>query len=306
MRILRNLFVSLSHNGTIENFLTRNSVGRKISRRFVAGESLEDLERVATKLIENGFLLTVAYLGEHFKDLETVKRHKEEYLRLAEVLKNINSKKAEISLKPSQLGMELSREVFYENLREICEEANGMGIYINVDMEEYRMVWDTVEVVERLNGEGFMVGTVIQAYLYDAEKILERLGKFKINLRLVKGAYKESAKVAYQRKKDIDKNFGALAEKMLKLESVYPEFGTHDENLIRYIMELAEKLVKDKNSYEFQMLYGVRTKLQREILEMGYRVRVYLPYGEKWYPYFMRRLAEKPSNAILVLRGAFG
>jgi len=305
MPILRNLFIYLSHNKTLERFLTGNSFGRKISRRFVAGESLGELEGVARKLIENGFLLTVAYLGEHFKDLETIKRHKEEYLKLAEVLKNFNSR-AEISLKPSQLGMELGREVFYENLKEICKEANNMGIYINVDAEEYRTVWDTVEVVERLNGEGFKVGTVIQAYLFDADKILERLAKFKINLRLVKGAYKESPKVAYQRKKDIDERFKVLAERMLRIEGVYPEFGTHDHKLIRYIMEFGDKIGKDKTSYEFQMLYGVRQRLQREILDKGYRVRIYLPYGDYWYPYFMRRLAEKPSNAILVLRGAFG
>jgi proline dehydrogenase len=305
MPILRNLFIYLSHNKTLERFLTGNSFGRKISRRFVAGESLEELEGVARNLIENGFLLTVAYLGEHFKDLETVKRHKEEYLKLAEVLKNFNSR-AEISLKPSQLGMELGREVFYENLKEICKEANNMGIYINVDAEEYRTVWDTVEVVERLNGEGFKVGTVIQAYLFDADKILERLAKFRINLRLVKGAYKESPKVAYQRKKDIDERFKVLAEKMLRIEGVYPEFGTHDDRLIRYIMEFGDKIGKDKTSYEFQMLYGVRQRLQREVLDKGYRVRIYLPYGDYWYPYFMRRLAEKPSNAILVLRGAFG
>jgi proline dehydrogenase len=305
MPILRNLFIYLSHNKTLERFLTENSFGRKISRRFVAGENLGELEGVARKLIEDGFLLTVAYLGEHFKDLETVKRHKEEYLKLVEVLKNFNSR-AEISLKPSQLGMELGREVFYENLREICKEANNMGIYINVDAEEYRTVWDTVEVVERLNGEGFKVGTVIQAYLFDADKILERLAKFRINLRLVKGAYKESPKVAYQRKKDIDERFKVLAEKMLRLERVYPEFGTHDDRLIGYIMEFGDKIGKDKTSYEFQMLYGVRQRLQREILDKGYRVRIYLPYGDYWYPYFMRRLAEKPSNAILVLRGIFG
>jgi proline dehydrogenase len=305
MPILRNLFIYLSHNKTLERFLTGNSFGRKISRRFVAGESLGELEGVARKLIEDGFLLTVAYLGEHFKDLETVKRHKEEYLKLAEVLKNFNSR-AEISLKPSQLGMELGREVFYENLKEICKEANNMGIYINVDAEEYRTVWDTVEVVERLNGEGFKVGTVIQAYLFDADKILERLAKFRINLRLVKGAYKESPKVAYQRKKDIDERFKVLAEKMLRIEGIYPEFGTHDDKLIRYIMEFGGRIGKDKTSYEFQMLYGVRQRLQKEILDKGYRVRIYLPYGDYWYPYFMRRLAEKPSNAILVLRGAFG
>ena len=305
MPILRNLFIYLSHNKTLERFLTGNSFGRKISRRFVAGESLGELEGVARKLIEDGFLLTVAYLGEHFKELETVKKHKEEYLKLAEVLKNFNSR-AEISLKPSQLGMELGREVFYENLKEICKEANNMGIYINVDAEEFRTVWDTVEVVERLNGEGFKVGTVIQAYLFDADKILERLAKFRINLRLVKGAYKESPKVAYQRKKDINERFKVLAEKMLRIEGVYPEFGTHDDKLIRYIMEFGDKIGKDKTSYEFQMLYGVRQRLQREILDKGYRVRIYLPYGDYWYPYFMRRLAEKPSNAILVLRGTFG
>jgi proline dehydrogenase len=305
MPILRNLFIYLSHNKTLKRFLTGNSFGRKISRRFVAGESLGELEGVARKLIEDGFLLTVAYLGEHFKDLETVMRHKEEYLKLAEVLKNFNLR-AEISLKPSQLGMEIGREVFYENLKEICKEANNMGIYINVDAEEYRTVWDTVEVVERLNGEGFKVGTVIQAYLFDADKILERLAKFRINLRLVKGAYKESPKVAYQRKNDIDERFKVLAEKMLRLEGVYPEFGTHDDKLIRYIMEFGDKIGKDKTSYEFQMLYGVRQRLQREILDKGYKVRIYLPYGDYWYPYFMRRLAEKPSNAILILRGAFG
>ncbi len=302
MRILRNTFIYLSHNKTLERFLTGNSIGRKISRRFVAGESLEELEKVAKKLIEGGFLLTVAYLGEHFKDFETVKRHKEEYLKLASILRDFNSR-AEISLKPSQLGMELGREAFYENLKEICRESNAIGIYINVDMEEYRTVWDTVDVVERLNGEGFMVGTVIQAYLFDAEKILERLSRFKINLRLVKGAYKESPNVAYQRKRDIDERFKVLAEKMLRLDGIYPEFGTHDERLIDYIIEIAEKMGKDRKSYEFQLLYGVRPKLQRKILEKDYKVRIYLPYGEYWYPYFMRRLAEKPSNALLVLRG---
>lgn len=306
MPILRDFFIGLSHNKTLERFLTNNRFGRKISRRFVAGETLQDLKFSVEKLLNEGFLLTVAYLGEHFHNVEMAKKHTEEYLKLADVLKDFPDR-AEISLKPSQLGLEISRDLFYDNLKTICQKANPLNIYINVDVEEYRTLHDTVDVVLRLNSEGFKVGTVIQAYLFESEKILMELAKYSMNIRLVKGAYKESPEVAYQKKKDINENFKKLSVKMLEMvDKIYPEFATHDDKIINFIIERVKEMGISGDRFEFQMLYGVRPKLQREILNKGYRMRVYLPYGEYWYPYFMRRLAEKPSNAILVLRGMFG
>lgn len=306
MPLLRDLFISLSHNKTLENFLTNNRFGKKISRRFVAGETLEDLKTTIEKLLKEGFLLTVAYLGEHFHSVEMADKHTREYLMLSDVLKDF-SDRAEISLKPSQLGLEIGRDIFYKNLKTICQKSNTLNIYINVDMEEYRTLRDTVDVVLKLNSEGFKVGTVIQAYLFEGESILNELAKYPMNIRLVKGAYKEPPNIAYQKKKDINENFKRLSIKMLEMsDKIYPEFATHDDKIINFIIERVKEKGISNERFEFQMLYGVRPKLQREILGKGYKMRIYLPYGEFWYPYFMRRLAEKPSNAILVLRGMFG
>lgn len=300
---MRNLFISLSTNGKLENFLTKNRFGKRISRRFVAGESLSEAKIHIEKILKDGFFLSVAYLGEHFRDTEISKKHRDEYLRLAEVLSNYNGK-AEISLKLSQLGLDIDKELAYENLRVILEKTKELGLYVNVDMEEYKYLHDTVDIVIRANKEGFRVGTVIQSYLFEANDILSELSNYRMNIRLVKGAYKESPKVAYQKKKDIDENYRRLAVRMMELsDRIYPEFATHDHKIIEFILREFKDV--DKEKYEFQMLYGVRPKLQRRIKAQN-RLRLYLPYGDHWYPYFMRRLAEKPSNAFLVLFGSFG
>ncbi len=300
---MRDLFIALSTNGKLENFLTKNRLGKRISRRFVAGESLSEAKMYIEKLLKEGFLLSVAYLGEHLRDYETSKKHRDEYLKLAETIANYNSK-VEISLKLSQLGLDIDKELAYENLKVILEKTKELGLYVNVDMEEYQYLHDTVDIVVRANREGFRVGTVIQSYLFEANDILSELSNYRMNIRLVKGAYKESPKVAYQRKKDINENYRKLAVRMMELiDRIYPEFATHDHKIIEFILREFKDV--DREKYEFQMLYGVRPKLQRRVKSQN-KLRLYLPYGDHWYPYFMRRLAEKPSNALLILFGSFG
>jgi len=157
-----------------------------------------------------------------------------------------------------------------------------------------------------MNEEGYPVGTVIQAYLYRAEEILEDLARYRMNIRLVKGAYKEPPDVAYQKKRDVDENFRKLAVKMLGMvDRIYPEFATHDDRIIDFVMKKAEEMGVPRDKYEFQMLYGVRLGLQKRV-KRTHRLRLYVPYGTHWYPYFMRRLAERPANVWFILRGLFG
>jgi len=302
---LRDFFIALSHNKTLERFLTSTRLGRKISRRFVAGETLDELVEVVRRLKEEGIYTTVAFLGEHYKAKEPALRSVEEYLRLADALAPFREY-SEISLKLTQLGLEIDRDFTYENLKRIAEKAKSVGLYVNVDTEESRLLDDTLWIVKRMNDEGYPVGTVIQAYLYRAREILDELSRYRINLRLVKGAYKEPPDVAFQDKRKVDENFKSLAVEMLRrTDRIYPEFATHDERIISFIMRKAEELGVPKDKYEFQMLYGVRLGLQRKV-KRTHRLRLYVPYGSHWYPYFMRRLAERPANVWFVLRGLFG
>ena len=305
MPLLRDFFIALSHNKTLERFLTGTRLGRKISRRFVAGETLEELINVVEKLEKEGIFTTVAYLGEHYHAKEPALKSTEEYIRLAKALAS-HREFSEISLKLTQLGLEIDRDFTYGNLKRIAEKAKELGLYINVDVEESRLLEDTLWIVRKMNEEGYAVGTVIQAYLYRAEEILEDLARYRMNIRLVKGAYKEPPDVAYQKKRDVDENFRKLAVKMLKMtDRIYPEFATHDDRIIDFVMKKADEMGVPEDKYEFQMLYGVRLGLQRRV-KRTHRLRLYVPYGTHWYPYFMRRLAERPANVWFVLRGLFG
>ena len=305
MPLLRDFFIALSHNRALERFLTTNRFGKKISRRFVAGETLGELVEVVKRLEGDGIYTTVAFLGEHYRAREPALKSTEEYLRLAEALAP-HREYSEISLKLTQLGLEIDRDFTYSNLKRIAEKAKSLGLYINVDVEESRLLDDTLHIVRGLNEEGYPVGTVIQAYLYRAEEILQELAKYRMNIRLVKGAYKEPPDVAFQRKRDVDENYKKLAVKMLEMtDRIYPEFATHDDRIIDFVMKRAEEVGVPRDRYEFQMLYGVRLGLQKRV-KRTHRLRLYVPYGSHWYPYFMRRLAERPANVWFVLRGLFG
>ncbi|NPB03037.1 MAG: proline dehydrogenase [Thermotogae bacterium] len=305
MSPLRDFFIFLSHNRSLEKFLTTNTFGRKISRRFVAGETLEELIDVVRSLTDEGIFSTVAFLGEHYRAKEPALKSVEEYLRLAEALAPYKQF-SEISLKLTQLGLEIDREFAYENLKRIASKTKEVGLYINVDTEESRLLDDTLNMVKRLNDEGYAVGTVVQAYLHRAHRILKDLSRYRMNIRLVKGAYKEPPEVAIQSKKKVDENYKRLAVRMLELsDRIYPEFATHDERIIKFIQNKAEEMGISKDRYEFQMLYGVRLNLQARV-KRTHRLRLYVPYGSHWYPYFMRRLAERPANVWFVLRGLFG
>ena len=305
MPLMRDFFITLSQNKPIERFLTGTRLGKRISRRFVAGETLEDVRSMFKSLLEEGFMLSVAYLGEHINEISLARKHTNEYLKLIDVISGYG-KNTEISVKPTQLGLEFSKEEALKNLRRIVSKANDKGLYVNVDMEEYKYLWDTVDMVLKLNSDGLRVGTVIQAYLKEANKVLDNLSSYNINIRLVKGAYREPPDVAFQKKSDINESYKNLSLSMLeRTGKIYPEFATHDHKIINFIVNEISRRKINRDFYEFQMLYGVRKRLQREIIKK-HNLRLYLPYGDFWYPYFMRRLAEKPSNALLVLFGSLG
>lgn len=301
MNLFRNFFIFLSHQKLLETILTKNYFGKKISRKFVAGETRKELLDTINNLVNNGYKTTIAYLGEHFKEKEKAITDTKEYTELINDINQIENL-YEISLKPSQIGLEISRDFAFQNLKTILEQATSKNISVNVDMEEYSTLKDTLWIVENLKKSGYKIGTVLQAYLKESDKLLDYMIDLKINVRLVKGAYVESGEIACQKKTEIDQQYMKLAEKMLEnSDKIYPQFATHDKKITGFVISKANSMNIDKNKFEFQMLYGIRNQLQKELKET-HSVRVYVPYGNSWYPYFMRRLAEKPSNAILILK----
>jgi proline dehydrogenase len=296
--MFKSLILFLSRNKLAEKVFREWRVFKKISRRFVAGETLEDALEVAKKLNSEGIKVILDYLGEHYTNKEEVLRALESY---KEIIKRIFAEKIDswISVKLTQLGIDIDEEFCFENTREIVRYAEKFGIVVQIDMESYPYVDKTLRIFKKVRKEYRNVGLCIQAHLYRTESDLKSLLPLKPNLRLVKGAYKESKKFAFQKKKDVDRNYMKIMGLMFQnIRDVYPCIATHDLKMIH----AAKKLCKDKDRFEFQMLYGIKRRLQRSLAKEGYNVRVYLPFGTLWYPYLMRRIAERPANLWFVVK----
>ena len=269
--------------------------------RFVAGESLVAATRVVRRINREGMTATLDVLGENVETEQQAVQTKLAYMR---TLKHLHRLRLEstISLKLTALGLDLHPEFCYDQLRQIVSLASDLGNFVRIDMEDSHHLPATLEIFRRIRQEYEQVGTVIQAYLYRSESDLRALQQMGANLRLVKGAYREPPQVAFPDKRDVDANFRKLIELQLN-SGCFCAIATHDDAIIGWALEYIRNANLSKERYEFQMLYGIRPGLQRELVEAGQPLRIYIPYGRSWYPYFMRRLAERPENVKFVLRG---
>ena len=298
--MLRSTLLKLSESPGFAHWVTSNTATRRLARRFVAGETLEEAIAAARHCNDNGMLASLDYLGENVATTADAQRARDAYLEIFERIAN-EKLQANVSCKLTQLGLDLSAEFCEGLVLSVVERAAAYENFLRVDMEGSMYTQRTVELVKCIRARNPAVGTVIQAYLYRSEGDVRDLLGYGCRIRLCKGAYQESAEVAFERKADVDGNFVRLM-KVLLPSGFYHAIATHDPHMIGETIRwaAAEKIVKD--DFEFQMLYGVRTDLQRQLVKDGYRIRVYIPYGRDWFPYFMRRLAERPANVGFLLR----
>ncbi len=301
--MLRTFLLYLSERETPKKFLTRHSWGRRLARRFIAGEELADALWVVRQLNQDGFEVTLDYLGEAVHESAAAEEACRVYIEILDHLAQ-DGLRSHISVKPTQLGLAIDESLTVRLLRSVCERAWLHHTFVRIDMESSAYVDATLRVFRALDAPRDALGLVIQSYLYRSEKDVDELLKEGAYIRLVKGAYKEPPDVAFPRKKDVDRNFQKLMESMLA-SGFYHAIATHDERLIASAIEFARAHNLSPERFEFQMLYGIRRRLQRDLLKQGWRVRVYVPFGHQWYAYFMRRLAERPANLFFLMRNLF-
>jgi len=296
----RAVVLAVSGNPAFRRLVTRSSIGRRMALRFVAGETLDSAIAAARELNLRGAAVELDYLGEHVREREQAAQVVETYVN---ILDEIASSRVEshISLKPSQMGLELEDDLTYTNLKRVVQKAASYGNFVWIDMESSDYTERTIKLYEKLRARFDNVGLALQAYLHRARADVESIVSINGTARLCKGAYSEPPEVALRHKSDVDSNFALLSEILLSSRQ-YHAIATHDEKMIAHAVEFARANGLDKRSFEFQMLYGIRRDLQSLLAREGYRLRVYVPYGEQWYPYLMRRLAERPANLAFLLR----
>lgn len=298
---LRRILLYLSTASWARNMVSSFPVAKKVSTRFVAGETINDAMLVTKALNKRGMHVTLDFLGESVSTIDEAKAARDEILRLLDCI-NEEKTDATVSVKLSQLGLKLNHNLTYENIRAIVARAKNYNNRIRIDMEESTVVDVTFDIYRRLRFQEHFdnVGVVVQSYLYRTEEDVKELIDSGASVRLCKGAYMEPANVAFPSKKDTDNNFVHLMQLMLdddaRQNGVYLGVATHDEQMIEATKIFAQKNGVAKNEYEFQMLYGIKREIQNELVDLGYQVRIYVPYGTAWYPYFVRRLAERPAN----------
>jgi proline dehydrogenase len=301
--MIRSTLLKLSESKSFARWVTTNKTTRSMSHRFVAGEELSEAMAAAQVCNEQGMMVSLDYLGENVATATDAERARDAYL---EVFDRIAAEKlnGNVSCKLTQLGLDMSNEFCEGQLLAIVERAASYGNFLRVDMEGSAYTERTIDVVKAVRAKNAAVGTVIQAYLYRSEKDVQDLLAAGCRMRLCKGAYKEPPEVAFPRKDDVDANYVKLM-RMLLPSGVYHGIATHDPKMIAATLSAASELEIAREQFEFQMLYGVRTDLQRKLVRDGYRVRIYIPYGNDWFPYFMRRLAERPANVAFFVRNVF-
>jgi proline dehydrogenase len=298
--MLRSTLLKLSESPGFAHWVTSNGSTRRMARRFVAGETLDEAIEAARYCNDRGMLASLDYLGENVATTADAQRARDAYL---EIFERIAKEKlqANVSCKLTQLGMDLSAEFCEGLVLSVVERAAAYDNFLRVDMEGSVYTQRTVELVKCIRSRNPAVGTVIQAYLYRSEGDIRDLLGYGCRVRLCKGAYKESVEVAFERKADVDGNFVRMMQVLLT-SGFYHAIATHDPHMIGETIRWAAAKKISKDDFEFQMLYGVRTDLQRRLVKDGYRIRIYIPYGRDWFPYFMRRLAERPANVGFLLR----
>jgi proline dehydrogenase len=272
----------------------------RLTSRFIAGSAIEREVAVCQKLNADGYLATLDHLGESVTSLEEAAQSRDAYLTALERIAKLNLD-ATVSVKLTQLGLDFSAEACLANMECLVARAKSIGRMVEVDMEASPYVDRTLALVSQLHQRYGSVRAVIQAYLFRSEGDVKNLCRLGIPIRLCKGAYRESSEVAFPRKKDVDANYVRLMLELFE-HGTYPAIASHDEKILDRALGYIQERNIAPDRFEFQMLYGVGRELQRRLVAAGYRLRLYVPYGDAWYPYFMRRLAERPANVVFLFR----
>jgi proline dehydrogenase len=301
--VLRTILLGLSENAALRRWMETSPTAERLTSRFIAGHSIEREIEVIDRLKRENVLASVDYLGENVTSLEEAAKTRGTYMEILERVASLQVG-ATISIKLTQLGLGISEKVAKDNVDPLVQRAKELGTVVEIDMESSEYVDRTLDIVSAMHARHQSVRAVIQAYLYRSEKDIERLNTERIPIRLCKGAYKEPAGVAFQKKTEVDSNYVRLMHKMLE-HGTLPALATHDEKIVAEALTKVKKRGITPDCFEFQMLYGIRGDLQRRIVAAGYRLRLYVPYGDAWYPYFMRRLAERPANVMFLVRNFF-
>jgi proline dehydrogenase len=306
--VLRAPFISLSENRWLRGMAERSAMGRRLSSRFVAGTQVEDALRVTQSVNRAGLSVSVDNLGENVTNADEARDSAQLYHQM---LDEISSRQlnANVSLKLTHMGLDVDEQLARDLVTGLVAKAAAMQPpnFVRVDMEGSpytQRTLDFVHELHRMPGHAGAVGAVIQSYMRRAESDIEKLLAERIRIRLCKGAYKEPDEIAFQKKSEVDANYVRLMKVLLK-SGVYHGLATHDESIIQQAKAFARQEQISPDAFEFQMLYGIRRDLQRRLVREGWRMRVYIPFGTEWYPYFMRRLAERPANALFLARNLF-
>jgi proline dehydrogenase len=297
---LRRTILYLARHKALRAWVETSPAARKLSSRFVAGSQLADALAVCQKMRSDGITATLDYLGENVQSVAEAAACRDMYLRMLHAMREAGVE-PNVSLKLTQFGLDLSAGACEENVSALVQDAASIGGFVRIDMESSQYTGRTLSLVTRLHARYGACGTVIQAYLRRSAADVQCLERARIRVRLCKGAYLEPPDVAFEEKADVDRNYLELAHSLLR-SGEYPAIATHDEKIINAVERFvtSEQIARDR--FEFQMLYGIRRDLQRRLVAEGYRLRIYVPFGEAWYPYFMRRLAERPANLLFFIR----
>lgn len=303
--MLRALFIALSESRSLRAMAERSAIGQRTSARFVAGTQPEDVLRVAEKLNRSGVSVSIDNLGENVTNSAEARASAGRYHHLLDAIREGNLN-ANISLKLTHMGLDVDESLAYELVTSLVSKAATMlpRNFVRVDMEGSPYTQRTLDFVHQLHrvpeNKG-CVGAVIQAYMRRAEGDIEKLLADGIRIRLCKGAYQEPSEVAFQKKSEVDANYVKLMKILMK-SGIYHGLATHDENIIKQAKAFAIRESTPRDAFEFQMLYGIRRDLQQGLVRDGWRMRVYVPFGTEWYPYLMRRLAERPANVLFLAK----
>jgi proline dehydrogenase len=306
MPILRSILIALSRNSSLRHFAEDSTLGGRMAARFVAGTTVEEVLAAAASVNRQGISATLDSLGENVHSPQEAQHSADVYHRLLDAIEQ-RRLDANVSVKLTQMGMDLDPELALAIVTGLIKRAAAANTFVRIDMEGSAYTQATIDMVSRLHamdGNRGRVGVVIQAYLRRSAADVDRLLAEGIRVRLCKGAYQEPPNLAFPDKAEVDSNFVRLMQTLLP-SGVYHGIATHDEKMIDATRRFAKERGIRADQFEFQMLYGVRRDLQRSLVAAGYRVRVYIPFGTEWYPYFMRRLAERPANLLFIARNFF-
>ena len=301
--VIRALLLKLSNSRRMARWVTSNGVSRRMARRFVAGEELDEAIAAARACSRAGMMASLDYLGENVASEADARRARDAYLGIFDRIAQ-EKLDANVSLKLTQLGLDLGEEFCQGLVETIVERAAGYGNFVRIDMEGSAYTQRTIELAKRVRANNPAVGVVVQSYLYRSEQDVRELIGIGCRMRLCKGAYKEPPEIAFPQKAAVDANYIRLMQLLLP-SGIYHGIATHDPRMIAAALDFVAEHRIANDKFEFQMLYGIRTDLQQKLVRDAYRMRIYIPFGRDWFPYFMRRLAERPANLVFFIRNLF-